>query len=71
MSRVEEIEVTIDRDGKTRLTVRGVPGESCLEITAELEERLGTLLGDRAKTSEYYEAPLEERGPLLKTKRGG
>ena len=70
MSQIEEIEIVIDRDGKTRLLVRGVRGEDCLDITAELEAKLGALLGEREKTSEYYEAPLESREARLKTERG-
>lgn len=70
MREIEEIEIVIDRDGKTRLTVRGVPGEGCLELTAELETKLGALLGEREKTAEYYETPRETRETRLKAKHG-
>lgn len=38
---MQEIEVTIGKDGQVQLQVRGVQGLKCLEITKELEEALG------------------------------
>jgi hypothetical protein len=50
---VEEIKVTIDGDGNVKVTVFGVKGGKCLQLTEELEQLLG---GDvvREFTSEYY-----------------
>jgi hypothetical protein len=38
---LQEIEVTIGKDGQVQIQVRGVKGRKCLEITKELEEALG------------------------------
>ena len=50
---MEEIKVTIDGEGNVKVTVFGVKGAKCLELTEELEALLG---GDveREFTSEYY-----------------
>jgi hypothetical protein len=50
---MEEIKVTIDAEGNVKVTVFGVKGGKCLELTKELEQLLG---GDvqREFTSEYY-----------------
>ncbi|MBN1954051.1 MAG: DUF2997 domain-containing protein, partial [Anaerolineae bacterium] len=37
----QEIEVFIDKDGQVRIEVRGVKGESCLDLTQALEAALG------------------------------
>ena len=38
---LQEIEVTIGKDGQVQIQVRGVEGMKCLELTRELEEALG------------------------------
>jgi hypothetical protein len=38
---MQEIEVQINKDGKVEISVRGVKGLKCLEITADLEQALG------------------------------
>ncbi len=38
---IQEIEVQIDKDGKVEISVRGVKGQKCLDITAGLEQSLG------------------------------
>lgn len=38
---LQEIEVTIGKDGQIQIQVRGVKGTKCLELTKELEEALG------------------------------
>lgn len=55
MSEVEEIELIIEPDGKTRIEVRGVSGPACIDVTAELEAKLGTLVGERSRTSAYFD----------------
>ncbi len=49
-----ELDIEISPDGEVSLKVRGIEGESCLELTSALEEALGLVLG-REKTSEYYQ----------------
>lgn len=38
---LQEIEVEINQDGKVEIRVRGVKDQTCLDITAGLEEALG------------------------------
>jgi DNA-binding protein YbaB len=52
---LEEIEVTIDKDGHVQIQVRGVKGMKCLEITKELEEALGGEILARIMTPEALE----------------
>lgn len=49
---VQEIEVTIGKDGKVQVHVRGVKGEACLEITQALESALGGEVELREMTPE-------------------
>lgn len=53
MADRQEMEITIGENGEVRITVKGVNGPRCLELTKELEEELGLVLA-REKTSEYY-----------------
>ena len=46
--------------GNPSLTVEGVKGESCKDVTAALEAALGTVVSD-TPTNEFYERPLEEQ----------
>jgi hypothetical protein len=66
---VQEIEVTIEH-GKVVIHVRGVKGETCLELTKDLEAALGGLLLERELTPEAQELPnpLEQKRQL---KNGG
>jgi hypothetical protein len=54
---MQEIEVVIDKDGKVRVHVTGVKGESCLALTRELEAALGGVVEDRQMTAEALEQP--------------
>lgn len=49
---VQEIEVTIGKNGKVQVHVRGVQGEGCLEITRALEAALGGEVELREMTPE-------------------
>lgn len=62
---MEEIKVTIDGEGNVKVTVFGVKGGKCLELTKELEQLLG---GDveRQFTSEYYAAVEVEQHQKVK-----
>ncbi len=40
---VQEIEVTINKNGQVEIQVHGVKGLQCLEITAPLEQALGKI----------------------------
>jgi len=52
---MQEIEVTIDKNGQTQIHVMGIKGKACLEITRELEKILGGNLVEQELTSEALE----------------
>jgi hypothetical protein len=52
---LQEIEVTIGKDGQVQIQVRGVKGLKCLELTKELEEALGGNILARIMTPEATE----------------
>jgi hypothetical protein len=45
MGKLVEIEVTIERGGKTTIDAKGFAGDACLKETATLEEALGKVSG--------------------------
>ena len=56
---IEEIDVYIEKDGRVRVQVRGVKGDSCLALTAPLEQALGGQVESREMTSEAHEEASE------------
>ena len=52
---LQEIEVTIGKDGHVQIQVRGVHGIKCLELTKELEEALGGEILARIMSPEALE----------------
>ncbi len=67
---VQEIHVTIDRNGQVQLEVHGIKGETCLDITQALEAALGGDILLREMTSEALESPdnNEDLSSRLETK---
>jgi DNA-binding protein YbaB len=57
---IQEIEVTIGKDGQVQIQVRGVKGMKCLELTKELEEALGGEILARVMTAEAIENDASE-----------
>lgn len=60
---IQEIEVTIDKDGQVQVQVRGVKGKKCLDLTKELELALGGQVATRVMTpeaEEEIEQPLDQ-----------
>jgi hypothetical protein len=53
---MKELEITIDRDGRVQVGVKGIPGDGCLALTKNIENAIGTL-EEREYTAEYYEQP--------------
>ena len=53
--QLEEIEVTIDKDGKVHIQVHGAKGDTCLALTAGLEAALGGQVEERQMTPEAYD----------------
>ncbi|MBP7228212.1 MAG: DUF2997 domain-containing protein [Longilinea sp.] len=49
---LQEIEITIDKNGKVQIHVHGVSGTACLELTRALEEALGGEVELRQMTAE-------------------
>jgi hypothetical protein len=49
---VEEIEITIGKNGQVKVHVRGMKGKKCLALTEELEKALGNEILDRKFTPE-------------------
>lgn len=56
MSDIQEIDVTVDRDGNVHIEVRGVRGPGCEALTAELERMLGGVVAERRHTDAYHQA---------------
>lgn len=54
---LQEIEVTIGKDGQVQLQVRGVSGLQCLTITKELEDALGGEILARIMNPEALDSP--------------
>ncbi|KAA8492570.1 hypothetical protein FVE85_8077 [Porphyridium purpureum] len=53
-TNMQEIEYTIMQDGRVQVTVNGIKGEACLEVTKEIEEMLGNVVS-RKNTEEMME----------------
>jgi len=49
-----KIEIIVSPKGETTMSVRGAKGATCRQLTAGLEQRIGTVL-DTAATAEFYE----------------
>ncbi len=54
---MKELEITIDREGRVQVAVRGVKGEGCRGLTKNIEDAVGTV-EEREYTAEYYEQPV-------------
>jgi hypothetical protein len=54
---MQELEITIDKEGRVQVAVRGVQGEGCLVLTKNIENAVGTV-EEREYTAEYYEQPV-------------
>ena len=57
---LQEIDVFIDKNGQVRVEVRGAKGESCLDITRDLEKALGGEVESREMTAEAQETASEQ-----------
>jgi len=54
---LQEIEVTINKNGQVEVRVRGVKGTACLDITRGLEAALGGEIILREMSSEALDPP--------------
>lgn len=46
MASKEEITITITPEGETEVSVKGVKGKGCQQLTAALEKALGAVISD-------------------------
>lgn len=53
MVNMKEIEIIIDKDGNVKIDVKNGEGSTCLDETAELEEKLG-IVTSREKKPEFF-----------------
>jgi hypothetical protein len=53
---MKKIKITIAKDGTQKIEVLGAHGEDCIELTEELEKRLGFQVGDRTMKPEAKES---------------
>ncbi len=67
---IQEIEVTIGKDGQVLIHVRGAKGTVCLDLTKDLEAALGGVLLNREMTPESQEKPDLPTGPVIEVKSG-
>lgn len=61
---IQEIEVTIGKNGQVEIAVRGVKGKGCLDLTSDLEKALGSEVVSR----EFNPEALDENPNLLDQK---
>jgi hypothetical protein len=54
---IQEVEIIVGKDGRVELTVRGVKGPACLDLTRALETALGGVVLNREMTPEALEDP--------------
>ena len=52
---MKKVKITIHKDGTQKIEVLGATGDSCLELTRELERRLGSPMGERELKAEFHE----------------
>jgi hypothetical protein len=55
---MQELEITIDNEGRVLVHVKGVKGEGCLALTKNLENAVGDVQ-ERSFSSDYYEQTVE------------
>ena len=58
MAEKQKMEITILPNGEVSIKVLCVPGPSCEQVSAALEQSLGTVKA-KEKTAEYYQEELE------------
>jgi hypothetical protein len=58
------IKVKISKKGEVKISVEGVEGSSCTDLTEALEKKLGVVEED-VLTDEYYLEQDEEREPAF------
>lgn len=44
---MEELIINVDSDGAVQITVKGVKGKSCKDVTKQIEQALGKVTSDK------------------------
>ena len=57
---MNQITVTIDENGSSRVEVNGVQGPDCKQLTQQLEKALGSTIGSVHKP-EFYEVAKQQQ----------
>ncbi len=67
---MKELDITIDREGRVRIAVKGGQSEDCIGLTRKIEEAVG-VIEERILLPEYYEQPaaVHDREMLRSTER--
>jgi hypothetical protein len=65
---MQELEITIDNDGRVQVVVKGVQGGSCVALTRSLEDAIGDVL-DRSYAPEFYSQAEETTHRLYENNR--
>lgn len=61
MADKQKMEITILPNGEVSIRVLCVPGPSCEQVSAAIEQALGSVKA-KERTAEYYQEPLETTG---------
>ena len=56
---MQELEITIDKEGKVRVQVKRIQGQQCLTTSQNIENALGEVQ-TRVFLPEYYEEPVAQ-----------
>jgi P2-related tail formation protein len=56
---MQELEITIDNEGRVQIGAKGIHGGECVTVTRSLEEAIGEVR-DRTFTSEFYDETCSE-----------
>lgn len=67
---IQEVEVTIDASGKVEIQVRGVQGDTCLDITRPLEEVLGNIILQREMVPQTLQPSKTAKTRLPRIRKG-
>ncbi len=67
---IQEIEVTIDKNGEVKIQVHGTHGTTCLDLTTDLEAALGGEVISRESTPEADATVQEQIKERQKLKNG-
>ena len=68
--QIEEVDITIGKDGKVEISVRGVKGMACLDLTRALEEALGGEIIMREMSPDAYETSSNQPDQTLSLNTG-